>query len=123
MAGLTHSALRTTILGFGGIGLLSTEMLAAARLPAESARTSPYLVRTARETPLSYQLLLTGDQHIPRIFAALQPFLGADLRARCPLAFETGLEIAHDADPDSTLREGMTRAAYHSWRPLADAAR
>lgn len=58
-----------------------------------------------------------------RIFAALQPFLSADLRARCPLAFETGLEIAHDADPDSTLREGMTRAAYHSWRPLADAAR
>ena len=29
MAGLTHSALRTTILAYGGIGLLSTEMLSA----------------------------------------------------------------------------------------------
>lgn len=86
MAGLTHSALRTVLLDFGGVGMLSTEMLAAARLPAESAQTSPYLVRTPRETPLSYQLLLTGEQQIPRIFTALHR-LGADavdLNLGCP---------------------------------------
>ncbi len=58
MAGLTHSALRTTILACGGVGLLSTEMLAAWRLPDENVDISPYLARTAEEYPLSYQLLL-----------------------------------------------------------------
>ena len=33
MAGLTHSALRQIMSGFGGVGLLSTEMLSARRLP------------------------------------------------------------------------------------------
>lgn len=85
MAGLTHSALRTTIMGFGGVGLLSTEMLAASRLPAERA-DSPYLIRTPAETPLSYQLLLTEETQIPRVFVALHR-LGAeavDLNLGCP---------------------------------------
>ena len=59
MAGLTHSALRRLILEQGGIGLLSTEMLSAARLPSENAQISPYLVRSAQESPLSYQLLVS----------------------------------------------------------------
>lgn len=57
MAGLTHSALRTLLLQFGGVGLLSTEMLAARKLPVENERLSPFLVRTEQEKPLSYQLL------------------------------------------------------------------
>ena len=121
MAGLTHSALRTTILGFGGIGLLSTEMLAAARLPAESARTSPYLVRTARETPLSYQLLLTGEQHIPRIFAALHR-LGADavdlnLGCPAPLVRRAGGGSSLMEEPERVRR--MVRSArLHTALPL-----
>ena len=86
MAGLTHSALRTTILGFGGVGLLSTEMLSAARLPAEDAVLSPYLVRTAEERPLSYQLLLTVEKQIPRVFARLHGLQAdsVDLNLGCP---------------------------------------
>jgi tRNA-dihydrouridine synthase B len=86
MAGLTHSALRTTILGFGGVGLLSTEMLAAARLPAEREQFSPYLARTIRESPLSYQLLLTDDKNIPKIFTALHRLKpdAIDLNLGCP---------------------------------------
>ncbi|MCL2789626.1 MAG: tRNA-dihydrouridine synthase family protein [Desulfobulbus sp.] len=86
MAGLTHSALRTTILYYGGVGLLSTEMLAAGRLPAERPEHSPYLVRTAQESPLSYQLLLTGDKNIPRIFEALHRLRAdaIDLNLGCP---------------------------------------
>ncbi len=57
MAGLTHSALRQIIFGFGGIGLASTEMLSAKRLPAENPSISPYLIRSGSEQPLSYQLL------------------------------------------------------------------
>jgi tRNA-dihydrouridine synthase len=85
MAGLTHSALRTSILGFGGIGLLSTEMLSAARLPAENAH-SPYLLRTPLELPLSYQLLVTEEKNISAVFAALHRFKAdvIDLNLGCP---------------------------------------
>lgn len=86
MAGLTHSALRTTLLGFGGVGLLSTEMLSATRLPAENAQLSPYLVKTAEESPLSYQLLLADEKPVANACAALHR-LGADvidLNLGCP---------------------------------------
>jgi tRNA-dihydrouridine synthase B len=59
MEGLTHSAFRQIAAGFGGVGLLSTEMLSAKRLPTESPTVSPYLIRTAQEKPLSYQLLFS----------------------------------------------------------------
>ena len=86
MAGLTHSALRTSILGFGGIGLLSTEMLSATRLPAENVLQSPYLLRTPQESPLSYQLLLTGECNIPTVFKALHRFEAdvIDINLGCP---------------------------------------
>jgi len=86
MAGLTHSALRTLLLTFGGVGLLATEMLSARRLPAESASTSPYLVRTADEGPLSYQLLVASPQEVAPALAILHR-LGADaidLNLGCP---------------------------------------
>jgi nifR3 family TIM-barrel protein len=86
MAGLTHSALRRTILEQGGIGLLSTEMLSAARLPSESPRLSPYLVRSPQETPLSYQLLVCREEEVAPAIAKLHA-LGAqaiDLNLGCP---------------------------------------
>ncbi|MFA6499534.1 MAG: tRNA-dihydrouridine synthase family protein [Desulfurivibrionaceae bacterium] len=86
MAGLTHSALRRLILEQGGIGLLSTEMLSAARLPSENPLISPYLVRSAQETPLSYQLLVSRVAEITPAIAKLQA-LGAqaiDLNLGCP---------------------------------------
>ena len=86
MAGLTHSALRTTILQFGGVGLFSTEMLAAARLPAERAQHSPYLVRTEQEYPLSYQLLLTDDKNIPRYFRGTSSSSGGCCRFQSRLS-------------------------------------
>src|SRR5512135_1641617 len=71
MAGLTHSALRRIMIGFGGVGLLSTEMLSTRRLPTENPRISPYLIRTERESPLSYQLLTSTDKEIDRAIDAL----------------------------------------------------
>lgn len=86
MAGLTHSALRTTMLEFGGIGLLSTEMLSGTRLPTEDIRHSPYLVRTELEQPLSYQVLLTDQKAVPRVFAVLHRCKAdmIDLNLGCP---------------------------------------
>lgn len=86
MAGLTHSALRRLILELGGIGLLSTEMLSAARLPSENPQISPYLVRSAQETPLSYQLLVSRVEEVAPAIAKLH-VLGAeaiDLNLGCP---------------------------------------
>ena len=86
MAGLTHSALRTILLDFGGVGLLSTEMLAARRLPVENEQLSPFLVRTGRESPLSYQLLLTDVAEVAPAVEALHRFQAdvVDLNLGCP---------------------------------------
>ncbi len=86
MAGLTHSALRTTLLGCGGVGLLSTEMLSAARLPVENAQFSPYLVRTPAEQPLSYQLLVADEKYVPAAMARLRQLEAdsVDLNLGCP---------------------------------------
>ena len=86
MAGLTHSALRRIMIGFGGVGLLSTEMLSAKRLPTENPAISPYLIRTATESPLSYQLLTSTDKEIGRAIEALQAFKAdaVDLNMGCP---------------------------------------
>ena len=86
MAGLTHSALRRIMIDFGGVGLLSTEMLSAKRLPTENPRISPYLIRTERERPLSYQLLTSTEQEIGRAIDALHAFKAdaVDLNMGCP---------------------------------------
>ncbi len=86
MAGLTHSALRTLLLDFGGVGMLSTEMLSARKLPGENPRVSPYLVRTPRESPLSYQLLITDIQQVAPAMAAVQRLSAdaVDVNLGCP---------------------------------------
>jgi len=86
MTGLTHSSLRMLLLSFGGVGLLSTEMLSARRLASENEAISPYLVKTAAERPLSYQLLVTDSSDVPPAMEALHRF-GADavdINLGCP---------------------------------------
>ena len=86
MAGITHSAFRQICFGFGGVGLLSTEMLAARRLPTESSRFSPYLIRTALEKPLSYQLLTSTASEIAPAIEALHKLKAdaIDVNMGCP---------------------------------------
>ncbi|MGW8161511.1 MAG: tRNA dihydrouridine synthase [Desulfobulbales bacterium] len=86
MAGLTHSALRSVLASFGGIGLFATEMLSARRLPTENPAISPYLITTSRERPLSYQLLVTTPDEVGKAVDTLHRF-GADaidLNLGCP---------------------------------------
>ena len=86
MAGLTHSALRQIMFGFGGVGLASTEMLSARRLPTESPRISPYLIRTSSERPLSYQLLTSTADEVARAIEAVHELKAdaIDLNMGCP---------------------------------------
>jgi nifR3 family TIM-barrel protein len=86
MAGLTHSAMRTLLLFYGGVGLLSTEMLSARRLPSENERVSPFLVKTREERPLSYQLFVSRAADAIRAVDVLHR-LGADaidINLGCP---------------------------------------
>ena len=86
MAGLTHSAFRQILSGFGGVGLLSTEMLSARRLPSENPGISPSLIRTTFEKPLSYQLLVSTDRDIPPAIDKLHRLQAdaIDLNMGCP---------------------------------------
>ena len=86
MAGLTHTALRQVMSSFGGIGLLSTEMLSAKRLPAENPGLSPYLIRASSERPLSYQLLTSTSNELGRAVEALHACKAdaVDLNMGCP---------------------------------------
>ena len=86
MAGLTHSALRQVMSGFGGVGLLSTEMLSARRLPTENPGISPYLIRAFSERPLSYQLLTSTPSELGRAMEALHACKAdaVDLNMGCP---------------------------------------
>ncbi|MBU4034388.1 MAG: tRNA-dihydrouridine synthase family protein [Proteobacteria bacterium] len=86
MAGLTHSALRRLILELGGVGLLSTEMLAAKRLPMENPQLSPYLVRAPQERPLSYQLLVSRVEEVAPAIGKLHALQAdaIDLNLGCP---------------------------------------
>ncbi len=86
MEGLTHSPFRRIVAGFGAVGLFSTEMLSAKRLPTESPTVSPYLIRTAAERPLSYQLLFSTIQELAPAIEALHKLApdAIDLNMGCP---------------------------------------
>ena len=104
MAGLTHSAFRQILFGFGGVGLASTEMLSAKRLPTESPAVSPYLIRTSSEKPLSYQLLTSTADEIARAVESLhaQKADAIDLNMGCPAAavgkFGAGFSLMEQPD-------------------------
>jgi len=86
MEGLTHTVLRQILCDFGGVGLLSTEMLSARRLPTENPAISPYLIRTASEQPLSYQFLTSTPGEIARAIDVLHSVHAdaIDLNMGCP---------------------------------------
>ena len=121
MAGLTHSALRTLLLSCGGVGLLSTEMLAARKLPMENPKISPYLVRTDEEIPLSYQLLVTDGEEIAPALEALHRFSAdfVDLNFGCPAprVRKAGGGISLMSDP-IRVREIIRTARLETDLPL-----
>ncbi len=104
MAGLTHGGLRRILSGFGGVGLFSTEMLSARRLPGENPRVSPCLIRTDADRPLSYQLLTSDPAEIGPAIEALhaQQADAIDLNMGCPAPaigrFGAGVRLMERSD-------------------------
>jgi nifR3 family TIM-barrel protein len=121
MAGLTHSALRQILFGFGGVGLLSTEMLSARRLPTENARVSPYLIRTVLEKPLSYQLLVSTDRDVVPAIDVLHNLQAdaIDLNMGCPARSvgNYGAGFALMEQPEN-VRRIVVEARKHTLLPL-----
>lgn len=104
MVGLSHTCLRSLVLGLGGVGLLYTEMLAARRLPHDNPVISPLLARSEEEQPLIYQLV-TGDiEHIEPAIEKLHQLGvdGIDLNLGCPAPVQkrqgAGSTLALDRD-------------------------
>jgi len=121
MAGLTHLALRRVIKETGGVGLLSTEMLASRRLPGENPAISSFLVRTELEKPLSYQMAVAQPDDVDPAMAALQR-LGADvvdLNLGCPAPAlrQQGAGAALMETP-ATVRAIVARARKSTDLPL-----
>jgi nifR3 family TIM-barrel protein len=121
MAGLTHSALRQVMSGFGGIGLLSTEMLSARRLPTENPGISPYLIRASSEQPLSYQLLTSTPDELGRAMEALHACKAdaVDLNMGCPASavgkFGAGISLM---DQPENVRGIVVEARRRTLLPL-----
>jgi nifR3 family TIM-barrel protein len=121
MAGLTHSALRQTISGFGGVGLLSTEMLSAKRLPTENKEISPFLIATPYERPLSYQLLISKEEEAAPAIERLHELQAdaIDLNLGCPAPavrrFGAGSKLAEQPD---TVRRIVSAARKRTDLPL-----
>lgn len=86
MVGLSHSALRLLVLELGGVGLFFSEMLSVTRLPIENEIVSPFLCRTAAETPFFYQIFVTPGQDIVPAVDRLHSLnaQGIDLNLGCP---------------------------------------
>lgn len=86
MVGLSHSALRSLIVEFGGIGLFYTEMLSAQRLPQENEHKSPFLIRSRDEYPLFYQIYVHDASSIVPAVEKLHRIgaQGVDVNLGCP---------------------------------------
>lgn len=86
MVGLSHAALRSVMEELGGVGLFFTEMLSAKRLPNESERVSPCLIRSEEKKPLFYQIFLSEPQVIAPAIEKLHGLeaSGVDLNLGCP---------------------------------------
>ncbi len=86
MVGLSHSAFRILVLELGGVGLFFSEMLSVTRLPIENETVSPFLCRTAAETPFFYQIFTSPGQDIVPAVDRLHSLnaQGIDLNLGCP---------------------------------------
>jgi len=88
MSGLSHTVLRQLVADYGGCGLFYSEMLSARALPLESPATSPWLLCTARERPIIYQILVANVDKLPAAIEKIESCGadGLDLNMGCTTA-------------------------------------
>jgi tRNA-dihydrouridine synthase B len=117
MAGITHSAFRLLVAGFGGYGALWTEMLPGPAILHENLRASPFTKRRDIEGRVVYQLLLDNAENVPKVIEklkAVSPF-GIDLNLGCPAPkirlMQAGAALFRDYDRCGRVLSAL-RAAW-----------
>jgi tRNA-dihydrouridine synthase B len=86
MAGISHSAFRRLIAGFGGYGALFTEMLSGKALLHEKIGETPFTKRRVEEGIVWYQLAISGEENLQEIIEKLITLnpCALDINAACP---------------------------------------
>jgi tRNA-dihydrouridine synthase B len=85
MAGITNSAFRRLVSDMGGCSAAFTEMLHARGLLSRNTALSPQTKKRSTDCSIIYQVLLTGEEDIPKVIdrLRLQNPAGIDLNAGC----------------------------------------
>lgn len=114
MAGLTHTAFRQIVVGFGGCGLFLSEMLSCRAVVHEDPEQSFFLKRRASEEPFFYQLVGNEPEDFARAVRHLEnrsesggrPCDGFDINMGCgaPRLRNRGLGSGLLRDPDRARR-------------------
>ncbi|MFP4194851.1 MAG: tRNA dihydrouridine synthase [Desulfosalsimonas sp.] len=109
MAGFTHVAFREMISGFGGFGLMFTEMCSAKALPSENPRVSPVFKWREIELPyLSCQIFGADPGVMAEAARRIESegFFGVDINMGCCVAAicKQGAGAALLKDPERAIR-------------------
>jgi tRNA-dihydrouridine synthase B len=117
MAGVTHSAFRRLVAGFGGFGALCTEMLLGKALLNEKVGATPFTKRRPEEGLVWYQLALNGAENIPAIIERLRPVSpdAIDLNAGCPAPEMERQGTGASLFEDETRFERVLKTLRSSW--------
>ena len=120
LAGLTHSAFRRVVAGFGGCGGFWTEMLAAKQILRENPRCSPYLRRSPGEHRLIYQLMLRQDDPIEQIIARLAEAGpdGVDINLACHAPVIRNLDAGSSLFEDLPALTSVLATVRRCWPGL-----
>jgi tRNA-dihydrouridine synthase len=115
LAGVTNSAFRRLVAGFGGYGALFTEMLSGKALLGEHVGHTPFTKKRQEEGIVWYQLALNGTEDIPRVLDKLicvSP-LAIDLNAGCPAPemerVGTGVSLFADLERFTRVVKGLRK--------------
>jgi tRNA-dihydrouridine synthase B len=117
MAGVSHSALRRLVAGFGGHGALFTEMQSGRALLNENVGATPFTKKRPEEGIVWYQLALNGSEDIPAIVGSLSPVRPAaiDLNCGCPAPEMERQGIGASLFADETRFTAVVGALRKAW--------
>lgn len=123
MVGLSHRALRSLILEFGGLDYAFTEMTSAGGLVSHSQFSEYYLDAGPTPETTVIQLLATGKGHLVEAAARIRdlPVLGIDLNFGCaaPHIKASGGGVAWMSDPEGAA--DLVASARSVWPRLLSA--
>jgi tRNA-dihydrouridine synthase B len=120
LAGITHSAFRRLVAGFGGCGALWTEMLSARQILHEDLRASPWLRRRPVEKRVIYQLMIRDTDQLDRTIGRLAEIGpdGLDINLACHAPAIRHLDAGSALFLDPSALSAALQTARRCWPGL-----